>query len=154
MQTIAAIDVGSNAIRLVIGRVNDFKSVEPLENIRLPVRLGSDAFTQGQLSERTMQAAADAFLRFRKVTNDFAVTHIRAVATSAMREASNSDLLIDRIIQQTGIQVEVITGENQARLIHQAVRKATNFRNRRAILVDICISAGGNTNEKIMINKG
>lgn len=154
MQTITAIDVGSIAIRLVVGRVNNFESIAPLENLRLPIQPGSDAFPLGALSERTLQAAADTFLRFRKIANDFAVTHIRAVATSAMREASKSDLLIDRVGQQTDTQIEVITGENQARLIHQAVRKATNFRNRRAILVDICISAGGNTNEKIMINKG
>ncbi|MFZ5878319.1 MAG: HD domain-containing protein [Chloroflexota bacterium] len=149
MQTIAAIDVGSNAIRLIVGRINDFESVEPIENIRLPVRLGSEAFTQGWIGERTMNAAAEAFLRFHKVINDFAVTHVRAVATSAMREAANSDLLIDRISRQTGIQVEVINGEEEARLIHLAVGKSIDLRNQRALLVDI----GGGSVE-ITISEG
>lgn len=149
-------DDGSNVIRLVVGRVNDFETVAPLENIRLPVRLGSDAFTLGQLSERTLQAIADTFLRFHKGANNLALTHNRVGVTSAMRKASKSDRLVDRITQKTDIQINVITEEEkeEACLTHLAVRKATNFRNKRAILVDICISTGGKTNEKIMINKG
>jgi len=137
MHNIAAIDVGSNAIRMAVGRVNDIEQMEPIDNIRLPVRLGTDAFSQGQIGERAMQAAVDAFLRFRKVADDFAATNIRAIATSAMREASNSDLLIDRIARQTGIQIEVISGEEEARLIHLAVSKAIELKNKRAVLVDI-----------------
>src|SRR5512147_2615508 len=110
MQNIAAIDVGSNAMRMVVGRVNGNEQVEVIDNIRLPVRLGSDAFTTGQLGERAMQATMDAFLRFRKVADDFAVTRLRAIATSAMREASNRELLVDRILRQTGIQIEIISG--------------------------------------------
>jgi exopolyphosphatase/guanosine-5'-triphosphate,3'-diphosphate pyrophosphatase len=137
MQTIAAIDAGSNAIRMVVGRINDIEQVESIDNIRLPVRLGSDAFSQGQIGERTMQAAVDAFLRFRKVADDFAVTRIRAIATSAMREASNSDLLIDRIARQTGISLEVISGDEEARLVHLAVGRAINLKAKRSVLVDI-----------------
>ena len=90
MQKIAAIDIGSNAIRMIVGRVTDSWEVELLENIRLPVRLGQDVFTMGKLQETTIQQAVEAFQHFRRVADDFEVTRVRAIATSAMREADNS----------------------------------------------------------------
>jgi len=138
MQTISAIDVGSNAIRMVVGRVNsDQDQVEAIENIRIPVRLGQDVFSIGYIGEPTMQAALDAFLRFHKIADQFEVKHTRAVATSAMREAENSQTLIDRIAQQTGIQVEIIGGDEEARLVHLAVAKAINLDHKKAVLIDI-----------------
>lgn len=151
MQTIAAIDVGSNAMRLVVGRLSYEDKLETLENLRLPVRLGQDAFSQKQIREETAQLALDAFIRFRKVADDHGAGRIRAVATSAMREASNSDMLCDRIHRATGIEIETISGEEEARLIHLAVSHAINLKNKRAMLIDIgggsvevTLSQGGN----------
>ncbi len=137
MPNIAAIDVGSNAIRMVVSRLNANGGLESIENLRLPVRLGQDAFTTGQFSEQTMQMAVDAFLRFRKVEEVFEVSQTRAVATSAMRETANSELLIERIALETGFNVELISGEEEARLIHLAVTSAVNIQNKRAVLIDI-----------------
>src|SRR6185503_12377405 len=121
MQKIAAVDAGSNAIRLVVGEIREDGRVEPIENIRLPVRLGQDAFTKGLLGEETIQQGVDAFLHFRRVVDGYAVTKIRAIATSALREAANSHILLDRIQQTSGIEIEIISGEEEARLIHLAV---------------------------------
>jgi exopolyphosphatase/guanosine-5'-triphosphate,3'-diphosphate pyrophosphatase len=110
MQTIAAIDVGSNAMRMVVGRIVYDEKVETVESLRLPVRLGQDAFTTGIISDETAQKALDAFSRFRRIANNHKVEEIRAIATSAMREAENRDLLIDRIARSTGIEVETISG--------------------------------------------
>ncbi|NWF63591.1 MAG: Ppx/GppA family phosphatase [Chloroflexi bacterium] len=137
MQTLAAIDVGSNAMRLVVGRLSYDDKLETLENLRLPVRLGQDAFSQKLIREETAQMALDAFRRFRKVADDHGAERIRAVATSAMREASNSDMLIDRIARATGIEIETISGEEEARLIHVAVSNAVALKNKRAMLIDI-----------------
>src|SRR5689334_2698653 len=138
MQTISAIDVGSNAIRMVVGHVNSEQDqVTAIENIRIPVRLGQDVFSVGHIGEPTMQAALDAFLRFHKIADQFEVEHTRAVATSAMREAENSQILIDRIAQQTGIQVEIISGEEEARLVQLAVGKEINLDGKKAVLIDI-----------------
>lgn len=137
MQNLAAIDVGSNAMRLVVGRLSYDNKLEMLENLRLPVRLGQDAFSLKQIREETAQLAIDAFIRFRKLADDHAVERIRAVATSAMREASNSDMLIDRIARTTGIEIEIISGEEEARLIHLAVANTVNLKNKRAMLIDI-----------------
>ena len=139
MQTIAAIDVGSNAIRLMIGKVDENSHLEPLESLRVPVRLGKDTFHNGNgiISEASMQETVNAFNTFQKVIHDYGVSQFRAVSTSAMREAANQEILIDRILQATGIPVEVISGEEEARLIHLAVSKVIELQNYVALLVDI-----------------
>jgi exopolyphosphatase/guanosine-5'-triphosphate,3'-diphosphate pyrophosphatase len=137
MQRIAAIDVGSNAIRMIVGETDDAWHVKPLENVRLPVRLGQDAFTNAHLQETTIQRAVEAFLFFRKVADDLSVSKVRAVGTSAMRESKNSDILRDRILRAAGIDVEIISGEEEARLIHLAIIHAVKLDGKRAILVDI-----------------
>ena len=150
MQIIAAIDVGSNAMRMVVGRIVYEGKVEAVENLRLPVRLGQDAFTTGIVNEETAQQAVDAFIRFRKVADDHKVEKIRAVATSAMRELANSDLLIDRIARTTGIEIETISGEEEARLIHLAVAQAVNLKNKHVLLIDI----GGGSVEVTLSQNG
>jgi len=137
MPNIAAIDVGSNAIRMMVSRLGTDGKLETLENLRLPVRLGQDAFSSGQFSEQSMQMAVDAFLRFRNLAEVFEVTQTRAVATSAMRETCNSDLLIERIARETGFNIELISGEEEARLIHLAVINAVDLKNKCAVLIDI-----------------
>lgn len=150
MQKIAAIDIGSNAIRMVVGQVTDLREVELVENIRLPVRLGQDVFTSGKLQEATIQQALEAFKHFRRVADDFEVTKIRAIATSAMREASNGYILSDRILQAARIEVEIISGDEEARLIHRAVSDAIKLNGKRAVLIDI----GGGSVEVTLSENG
>ncbi len=150
MQKIAAIDAGSNAMRMVVGNVNEDWQVEPIENIRLPVRLGRDAFTTGTFEERTIEHAVDAFRHFRRVAKEFDVVQMRAVATSAMREANNGDILIDRIERTSGIYVEVIGGAEEARLIHLAVADTIRLSGKRAVLIDI----GGGSVEVTLSENG
>jgi exopolyphosphatase / guanosine-5'-triphosphate,3'-diphosphate pyrophosphatase len=137
MLKIAAIDVGSNAIRMVVGEVSESWQVNALENIRLPVRLGQDVFGGGRLEEKTIQQAEEAFLRFKHVAESHGVQRLRAVATSAAREASNGDILMDRIFRTSGIELEIISGEEEARLIHLAVVHALKVKNKRTLLIDI-----------------
>ena len=137
MHNIAAIDVGSNAMRMVVGRIVYDGRAEAVENLRLPVRLGQDAFTTGVISEESARRALDAFMRFRKAAERYGVEQIRAVATSALREASNSAPLRERIAKLSGIELEIISGEEEARLIHLAASRAVDFKNRRGLLIDI-----------------
>jgi len=150
MQNIAAIDVGSNAMRMVVGRIVYDGKVEAVENLRLPVRLGQDAFTTGIISEQTAQRTLDAFTRFRRVADHHKVDKIRAVATSAMREASNGGPLADYIAQRTGIEIETISGEEEARLIHLAASQAVELKNRHGLLIDI----GGGSVEVTLSHNG
>jgi exopolyphosphatase/guanosine-5'-triphosphate,3'-diphosphate pyrophosphatase len=110
MLKVAAIDVGSNAIRMMVGEVNDLWIVKVINNIRIPVRLGGGVFKKGMLDETSMRQTVDAFRRFQHVAKDFGVHRMRTVGTSAMREADNAQVLIDRIDQASGINVEIIDG--------------------------------------------
>lgn len=137
MVRISAIDVGSNAMRMVVGEVDESWRVSVVENIRLPVRLGQNVFSKGYLEEKTIQQTEEAFLHFKHVADGFNVHRLRAVATSAAREATNRDLLIDRIFRTTGIEIEIISGEDEARLIHAGVAHVLDLKNKRTLLIDI-----------------
>ena len=137
MLKISAIDVGSNAMRMVVGEVDEAWRVNTIENIRLPVRLGQDVFSNGYLEEKTIQQTEEAFLRFKHVAESFNINRLRAVATSAAREAKNSDLLLDRIFRTSGIEIEIINGDEEARLIHSAVAHVLDLTNKRTLLIDI-----------------
>jgi Exopolyphosphatase len=137
MLNVAAIDVGSNALRMTVGEVDDSWAVKAIENIRIPVRLGQDVFNGGTLEETSMQHTEDAFRRFQRVAKYFDVSRLRAVATSAMREAGNSRLLVDRIFSVSGIQVDIIESNEEARLIHLAVADALDIKNKRTLVMDI-----------------
>lgn len=117
---IGAIDAGSNAIRYVIAEVTGTELVR-VEAERIPVRLGGAAFTRGELEETTIAQAVEAFSHLRSRFNVHGVTAYRAVATSAVRDAHNRDVLLHRLYHEAGIEVEVIEGEEEARLVRKAV---------------------------------
>jgi exopolyphosphatase / guanosine-5'-triphosphate,3'-diphosphate pyrophosphatase len=121
---LAAIDAGSNALRLVIARATSPDHLEELENERAAVRLGHQAFTRRVISNETIARAARAFRHFRRVMDHYHVTIYRAVATSAAREARNRQALIARIQRKSGIHLEVVSGEDEARLVTNAVQNA------------------------------
>lgn len=150
MPTLAAIDVGSNGIRLIVGKVNGDRNMQILENIREAVRLGQDVFTQSVIAEETIDKAAEAFARFKSVIAAHDVKWTKAIATSAVREAQNKDLFIDRMEQASGITINVVDGEEEAVLIHLAVASKINLKNKRAILVDI----GGGSTEVTLVADG
>jgi len=140
MPSLAAIDVGSNAIRLLIANVESVegeRKMTILESIREPVRLGQDVFKSGTIAEETIDRALEAFGRFKALIDQHGVKWTKAVATSATREAQNRDLFIDRVQQHSGIEIAVIGPEEEARLIHLAVSAKINLKNKVALLVDI-----------------
>lgn len=137
MVNISAIDVGSNAMRMVIGEVDESAQVRTIENIRFPVRLGQDVFDKGYLEEKTIQQTEEVFSRFKQMVENYNIHQLRAVATSAAREAANSDLLVDRVFRTSGIEIEIISGDEEARLVHLAVAHMLNLKNKRSLLIDI-----------------
>jgi len=129
IQTVAVIDVGSNAIRMVIGQINADGSIEHLEDLQRAVPLGQDSFSEGRISPRTINLAIEVLRGFHQILEPYGVQNLRAVATSAVREAANADLFVERIFASTGISVEVISGSEQDRLIYSAVRHAFQSEN-------------------------
>ncbi len=147
--TLAAIDIGSNAIRLSIGRIENDRKVNVTDNYREAVRLGRDVFTNHAVSEETMEAAAEAFKRFRGIMDRNNVTFTRAVATSALREAMNRDAFTDKVSHASEIDIDVINTEEEARLIHLAVADKVDLRNKTALLIDI---GGGSTEVTLAVD--
>lgn len=117
---LGAIDAGSNAIRVVIAELTPTELVR-IEAERVPVRLGHLAFTQGELDPKVIDAAVGAFVHFRQRFDHHGVTMYRAVATSAVRGAANRDVLMHRLYHEAGIELDVIDGDEEARLVRKAV---------------------------------
>ncbi len=147
----AAIDIGSNAIRLHIAGADAQAGLKIIHYHREPVRLGHDAFTQGRLSEETMGKALQAFETFRSMIDLHPVQTIRAVGTSALRDSANASECIHRIKDKTGIEIEVISGEEEARLIHLSVhRRVPGMNKLKTLLIDI----GGGSIEVTLAKHG
>jgi exopolyphosphatase/guanosine-5'-triphosphate,3'-diphosphate pyrophosphatase len=134
---VAAIDVGSNAVRMGIARLDGRSGLEYLQVHREPLRLGQDSFTQGRISTAHRRSLVETFQRFKELFDQNAVVAYRAVATSALRDAANAQSVIDEIRKRTRIQLEVIDGLEEARLIHTAVVRSRCVSTAQFMLVDI-----------------
>lgn len=121
---IAAIDAGSNAVRLSVARAYSALDIEPLHNERYPLRLGEGVFLRHRFSEDLFKKGAKAFTHFKEVMDEYGVTKYRAVATSATREARNRDAFLRRIKQKSGLRLEVISATEESRLGREAVLAA------------------------------
>lgn len=116
----SAIDIGSNAIRLLFCRVylvNGKPHFNKEELIRMPIRLGEDVFMHGKISQEKSDRLVTALKGFSSLISAYGVVSSRAVATSAMRDAANGQDIINRIKTEAGITVEIIDGKNEASLL-------------------------------------
>ncbi len=151
MARLAAIDIGSNALRLRIVDVDppetgprgpQFRAFKEVFADRAPVRLGHDVFTRGRFEPSIIAAACEALKKFKAAMDAAKVDRWRCVATSAAREAKNCDILVERAEREAGIHVEVIEGVEEARLVQVAVNERLDLAGRTVLLVDI---GGGST---------
>ncbi|HEU4717350.1 MAG TPA: exopolyphosphatase [Bacteroidia bacterium] len=117
----AAIDIGSNAVRLLFGNVYESKSgpvFKKADLVRIPLRLGDDAFLHKKLSEEKIRKLVLAMRAFRQLLDFYDVVDYKACATSAMREATNSIDVIKRVAVEAGIAIEIIDGKTEAQIIY------------------------------------
>ncbi len=135
-QILSAIDVGSNAIRMMIAEHRDGRIIE-LKKFRSPVRIGHDVFKDGYISEKTIESVLDTFKQFAHLNRKYNVILGRSVATSATREAKNGHHLVKAILEKSHIKVEIIDGIEEAQLIFQAVEHQVDLKNKNALLIDI-----------------
>ena len=167
MPRFAAIDVGSNALRLRIveaaapsqapkdqlALLPDRDGAEPwrdVASLRAPVRLGAEVFLSGRLAPASIGQACDALRGFRAEMDRAKVDAYRAIATSAVREAKNGATLVERARREAGIEVETIEGIEEARLIQIAVKRRVPISEERALLVDV----GGGSTELTLLDHG
>jgi exopolyphosphatase/guanosine-5'-triphosphate,3'-diphosphate pyrophosphatase len=134
---IAAIDAGSNAVRLSVVRAYSALDIEPLHTERYPVRLGEGVFVRHRFSEETLKKGVKSFRHLREIIEEFGVTRYRAVATSATREAQNRKAFVRRIKQASGINLEVISAAEESRLGREAVLAALGPEAQPRCIVDL-----------------
>ena len=164
MPRFAALDLGSNALRLriveahaaALGREQldlipeASSSFREVLSLRAPVRLGSEVFVTGRLAAASIGQACAALRDFRTAMDAAKVDVYRATATSAVREAANGATLVERARREAGIELEVIEGVEEARLIQLAVVRRLGLSDKRALLVDV----GGGSTELTYLDKG
>lgn len=134
---LAAIDIGSNSIHMLVARADDDGVLETIDREKDMVRLGADTFREGRLSPRAVAAGVDTLAKFAKIIAAHKPRQTEVVATSAVREAANGKEFLDAVRKRTGLSPRVISGREEARLIHAAVRASLDLAGRRALCLDI-----------------
>ncbi|HEY8272010.1 MAG TPA: hypothetical protein VIG33_14055 [Pseudobdellovibrionaceae bacterium] len=151
-QKFSAIDIGSNAIRMIVGELEHSKDslqnssnnnakitseMRVIKKLRAPIRLGKDVFMNGVISDKVLSEAQEAFREFAHTNRELKVARCRAVATSAVREAKNKDLFVKKILTASKVKVEIIDGVEEARLVHTAIRNAIDIENKCILSIDV-----------------
>jgi exopolyphosphatase/guanosine-5'-triphosphate,3'-diphosphate pyrophosphatase len=151
---VAVLDLGASAIRLVVAELAPGCPPRILEEASRAVLLGKDTFGAGRLLAPTIEATLRALEGFRRIMDSYGVVRYRAVATSAVREATNRDTFLDRVRLRAGIDVEVIDGSEENRLTYLAVREALReheaMKEGDALLVEV----GGGSADLSYLRKG
>ncbi len=149
---LAAIDIGSNAIRLQITRIlpqaDGRLSYKILENIRFPLRLGDDAFRMGEITFRNETKFIQLMLAFRTMLDLYEVDDVYGCATAALRDANNGERILKRSYDKSGLHIDVISGELEAELLQLAVQKNNDLTNY------IHIDVGGGSTEISLAKDG
>ncbi|WP_114778276.1 Ppx/GppA phosphatase family protein [Botryobacter ruber] len=146
---LALIDMGTNTFHLMITEVNPDGSRRDLVKVKLPVRLGQGGISQGAIAPEPYARALATLKDFKAQIEAHGVSAVRAMATSMVRNAANGAAFVQDIREQTGIEVEVISGDREAELIYFGVRSAGVLDEQKALIIDI----GGGSVEFIICNK-
>jgi exopolyphosphatase/guanosine-5'-triphosphate,3'-diphosphate pyrophosphatase len=150
----AAIDIGSNAMRLLIANIVEQDDKETQFNksslVRVPIRLGQDAFTVGEISEENIDRMCDAMKAFNLLMKVHKVEHYKAFATSAMREAYNGKEVTEIIKKKTGIKIEIIDGKKEAAIIASSDLHSLIKTDKTYLFVDV----GGGSTEFTLFSDG
>lgn len=148
-----AIDIGSNAVRLLITNVYETKHGPVFKKsslVRVPIRLGEDVFTKGIISDAKCQKMVDTMSAFRLLLGVHDVVSFRACATSAMRNATNGEELVEQIADESGIEIEIIQGKKEADIIFSNHFEEQLFQDRSYLYIDV---GGGSTELTVFSNK-
>lgn len=148
-ETLAAVDVGTNSLHLVVARTTDGDRFEVLDREKEMVRLGTGSTDLKELTDEAMDRAVGALRRMRQLADRYGAP-VRAVATSAVREAENRHEFLERAVAEAGVEVEVVSGAEEARLIHLGVLQSLQVFDERILLCDI----GGGSTELVVGEEG
>ena len=151
----AAIDIGSNAVRLLVSTITEQKGREETDFrktslVRVPIRLGEDVFEKSVISEKNIERMVDTMQAFKLLMKSHGIKKYKACATSAMREATNGAEVAKRIKDKTGVEIEIIDGNHEAAIIaatdlHELIKNDCNY-----LYVDV----GGGSTEYTLYSSG
>ncbi|MCH9659493.1 MAG: exopolyphosphatase [Bacteroidetes bacterium] len=148
-----AIDIGSNAIRLLIATIiekdNKPTQIKKTSLVRVPIRLGADVFLEGKISDINYRRMVDAMNAYSLLMKTHNITTYRACATSAMREASNGKTIAKSILEETGIDIQIIDGKDEAAIIASTDLKDLIDTEKIFLYVDV---GGGSTEFTVFAN--
>lgn len=157
---LAVIDIGSNAARLLITEVIENKKQQPVFNklnlIRVPLRLGFDVFETGIISTQKIDMLIQTLKAFRHLLNAYQVAHIKACATSAMRDTKNAANIIIKVKKETGINIEIISGDTESAIIYESHIAENLNPHHHYLYIDV---GGGSTeltlfgNQQLIVNQ-
>ena len=148
----AAIDIGSNAVRLLIADITqNNKTISFKKNtlIRVPLRLGDDAFLDKLISPNKTDELIKTMVAFRNLIDVYKVTDYLACATSAMREAKNGNLIVEKIKAQAGLDLEIVEGQREANIIYASHIEQSLDRKKNYLYIDV---GGGSTELSVFSN--
>ena len=149
-----AIDIGSNAIRLLVANVVEREDREPQFKksslVRVPIRLGADSFVVGKISDANIQRMIDAMEAFKLLMSVHGVEKYKACATSAMREASNGQEVAEEILKKTGVKIDIIGGKEEAAIISSTDLNELISGDKTYLYVDV----GGGSTEFTVFSRG
>lgn len=151
--TLAAIDIGSNAARLLIAEAAPYEGgavdYTKLSLLRVPLRLGVDVFSQGFIGEEKVTALMDTLRAYKLMMKIYKVAALKACATSAMRDASNGPEIMRRAKEETGIEIKIITGQEEADIIYETHIAENLAFNKSYLYIDV---GGGSTELTLFSN--
>jgi exopolyphosphatase / guanosine-5'-triphosphate,3'-diphosphate pyrophosphatase len=139
---LAAIDIGSNSVRLLVAEALRGGTYRILDEEREPTRLGRSVSEKGQLDDESMERTINALRTFKQIAAGYQAMSLRTIATCAVREARNGPEFCRRVREQVGLEVEVISGDREARLAFSSVQNAFDLTGKNVIVADI---GGGST---------
>lgn len=146
----AALDLGTNSFHLIIVKVNEDYTLNVIDKEREVIRLGSEhGAGMNFISDNEIEKAINVLNNFKKLAGNYKAK-MRAVATSAVREAENKNDFIEKVLIETGINIEIIDGYEEAKLIYFGAEKALSLKNKKVLCIDI----GGGSTEFILSDKG
>ncbi|WNY26841.1 exopolyphosphatase [Methanolapillus ohkumae] len=149
----ATIDIGSNAVRLLLTNVEIVENnavFERLTLLRIPIRLGDDAFIRGKISDDKVKTLVKTMCGFREIMDGFNVMDSMACATSALREARNRDDIVKKIKKESGIDIKIIDGKREAKLIYANHIEKNFDPSKRYLYIDV----GGGSTEITYVGDG
>ncbi len=150
----AAIDIGSNAVRLLISTITEQEGREPLFKktslVRVPIRLGADVFLSKTISSENIRRMIDTMQAFKLLMKSHRIEKFRACATSAMRESENGDVVAQKIKEETGIEIDIIDGKDEAAIIAATDLHALIQTDKTYLYVDV----GGGSTEFTLYSNG